>query len=67
MQPDAERGAGDPADQGSVATARAIVEVLGSLIQDADAGKLDMLAYLLGMARIEAEEIVAKRQPNQDR
>lgn len=47
--------------------ARAIAEALKPLIADTERAGHDMLAYLLGMARIEAEEIVAKQQSSRDR
>ncbi|WP_322517403.1 hypothetical protein SR870_07665 [Rhodopseudomonas palustris] len=46
---------------GPVEAAGYLVEAISELIQIADVHRLDMLCYLLDMARLEANEIVRHR------
>ncbi|PZA12259.1 hypothetical protein DNX69_09675 [Rhodopseudomonas palustris] len=51
-----------PGDGGPVEAAQYLSEATGQLIQVAQAHRLDMLCYLLDMARMEAKEIVRRRR-----
>lgn len=51
-----------PRDGGPVEAAQYLSEATGELIQVARAHRLDMLCYLLDMARMEAREIVRRRR-----
>ncbi|MBI5132033.1 MAG: hypothetical protein HZA66_21535 [Rhodopseudomonas palustris] len=48
-------------DGGPVEAAGYLVEAIGELIQIADVHRLEMLCYLLDMARLEARDIVRRR------
>ncbi|MGX7742972.1 hypothetical protein [Rhodopseudomonas parapalustris] len=51
-----------PRDGGPVEAAQYLSEATGQLIQVAQAHRLDMVCYLLDMARMEAKEIVRRRR-----
>ncbi|RIA02180.1 hypothetical protein D1920_08380 [Rhodopseudomonas palustris] len=51
-----------PGDGGPVEAAQYLSEATGQLIKVAQAHRLDMLCYLLDMARMEAREIVRRRR-----
>uniref|UniRef100_E6VCU0 Uncharacterized protein n=1 Tax=Rhodopseudomonas palustris (strain DX-1) TaxID=652103 RepID=E6VCU0_RHOPX len=51
-----------PGDGGPVEAAQYLSEATGQLIQVARAHRLDVLCYLLDMARMEAKDIVRRRR-----
>ena len=59
-QPDAP----EEAPGSSEATARYIADLVGSLAAMASDAKLDLLTYLLNMARVEAEMQARRSEPN---